>query len=82
MSVDWSKARCRGADPEAYFPRNEGVNDVRRLRERCFACLIRLGCLEDALSRGEKDQHGFWGGMNVRERLALIRSRAKAAANA
>lgn len=81
MSVDWSKARCRGANTATYFPRNEGVNDVGRLRERCFACAIRLDCLEDALSCGEKNQHGFWGGLNVRQRKALIRKREKAVAN-
>ena len=55
---------CAQTDPEAFFPDKGGSTaDAKRT---CFACEVRVQCLEYALARGER--HGIWGGLSYPQR--------------
>lgn len=43
----------------------------RQAREACFACPVRLVCLDIALSR--REQYGIWGGYFPEQRRAIER---------
>lgn len=75
-----SKASCRGADTELFYPprdRNKYQPTAKRARRYCVgdearpACPVRTECLRSAIARDEK--HGIWGGLSHRERNALVR---------
>jgi len=73
---DWQDfARCRGSDPDAFFP--ERGTDTSRAKEVCRGCAVREDCLEYALANREK--FGIWGGTSERERRLLRRARQQAA---
>ena len=73
---DWhDQANCLGVDPDLFFP--ERGASTREAKEVCRGCVVRLECLEYALSNGEK--FGIWGGLSERERRRLRRQRALAA---
>lgn len=66
-------ANCLGCDPELFFPeRGESTVEAKAV---CRSCVVRLECLEFALSIGEKI--GIWGGLSERERRRLRRARAQ-----
>jgi WhiB family redox-sensing transcriptional regulator len=74
---DWrDRGRCRGVDPETFYP--EDGDDVREAAAKavCAECLVREACLEHALTRREK--LGVWGGCTERERRRIIRRRRRA----
>mgnify|MGYP000160797370 CR=1 FL=1 len=64
-----------GVDPDLFFP--ERGASTREAKEVCRGCIVRLECLEYALTNGEK--FGIWGGLSERERRRLRRQRALAA---
>jgi WhiB family redox-sensing transcriptional regulator len=66
------EANCLGVDPDLFFP--ERGASTREAKEVCRGCVVRLECLEYALSNGEK--FGIWGGLSERERRRLRRQRA------
>ena len=66
----YEDAACAdSAYPEAWFPKPE----VRRPKavETCRECVVRVACLDHALSEDIRD--GIWGGMTEDERAALRR---------
>ncbi len=69
------EANCLGVDPDLFFP--ERGASTREAKEVCRGCVVRLECLEFALTNGEK--FGIWGGLSERERRRLRRQRAIAA---
>lgn len=68
------QANCLGVDPDLFFP--ERGASTREAKEVCRGCVVRLDCLEYALTNGEK--FGIWGGLSERERRRLRRQRAQA----
>lgn len=66
------QANCLGVDPDLFFP--ERGASTREAKEVCQGCIVRLDCLEYALTNGEK--FGIWGGLSERERRRLRRQRA------
>jgi hypothetical protein len=46
------EANCLGVDPDLFFP--ERGASTREAKEVCRGCVVRLDCLEYALSNGEK----------------------------
>lgn len=70
-----NEANCLGVDPDLFFP-DRGTS-TREAKEICRGCVVRLDCLEYALTNGEK--FGIWGGLSERERRRLRRQRAVAA---
>lgn len=43
----------------------------RQAREACFACSVRLRCLDKALT--DREQYGIWGGYYPEQRRAIER---------
>ena len=70
-----SQARCRGLDPEIFYPQVEDEAD--EAKSICAQCPVRVPCLEYALSARERD--GIWGGCTEKERRRIIRQRRKSA---
>jgi WhiB family redox-sensing transcriptional regulator len=71
----WTRqASCRALDAELFFP--ETMNDEEAAKRVCADCPVREACLDHALDHGEA--FGIWGGLNLRERRVLRRSRAAA----
>ena len=58
------EAKCRDADPEAFFPEKGG--STREAKRICSACPVRNDCLDYALENDER--FGIWGGLSERER--------------
>ncbi|MDI5965801.1 WhiB family transcriptional regulator [Streptantibioticus silvisoli] len=74
--TDWhDQAQCRGTDPETFFPAGFGaryLTRIERAKDDCWACQVRLDCLDDALNR-EGDtaasmRHGIRGGLEPDQR--------------
>ena len=60
-------AACRGADPDLFFPPEDGGKaQARKAKAICAACPVRRECLEYALRHGE--HWGVWGGISERDR--------------
>jgi WhiB family redox-sensing transcriptional regulator len=69
------RGRCKGVDPEVFYPEDE-EDDAVEAKEICETCVVRETCLEHALAVREKA--GVWGGYTARERRRLIRQRRRA----
>lgn len=70
-----SEASCRGGDPDVirlFFP-GKGES-LRKAKNVCAGCPVRLPCLEHALDRPELQ--GIWGGATEPERDRMRRQRA------
>jgi WhiB family redox-sensing transcriptional regulator len=68
-------ARCNDYDPEIFFdPR---VRFERKAKSICGRCDVRTDCLAYALQT--RIEFGIWGGMNGKERRALLRGSMKVA---
>lgn len=79
MNPSWHQlARCRGVDPEVFYPvSDDGDAVAEEAKSICALCPVREPCLEFALSTREKD--GVWGGLTERERRRVLRRRRKTA---
>ncbi|MCC7075484.1 MAG: WhiB family transcriptional regulator [Acidimicrobiia bacterium] len=71
------QAKCRGLDPEIFFPDPEIEEDASEAITICLECRVQEVCLEHALARREKE--GVWGGATVKERRRIIRRRRRSA---
>jgi len=61
------KAACRGADPDLFFPPEEGGKaQARKAKAICGGCPVRTECLAHAIRHGE--HWGVWGGVSERDR--------------
>lgn len=68
--MSWeTEARCRVYDPEIFF--DTRARSERKAKAICSKCGVRTECLAFALQ--SRSEFGVWGGLNVRERVALIR---------
>jgi len=78
MNLSWrQQARCRGVDPEVFYPVSEDDEDAAEAKSICALCPVREACLEFALTTREKN--GVWGGLTERERRRVLRRRRKTA---
>lgn len=66
-----TRANCRGVDPELFYP--EPGESSAPAKAVCRDCIVRLACLEYAISQHEV--RGVWGGTAERERRELTRKR-------
>ena len=72
-----ARAACRGIDPGLFYPaRGESTREAKDI---CAGCLVRVECLDYALTAGEK--FGIWGGKSERERRRIRRHRASVRAS-
>jgi WhiB family transcriptional regulator, redox-sensing transcriptional regulator len=77
-SATWrQQARCRGVDPDAFYPVSEDESAAEPAKAVCALCPVREPCLEYALTVREK--HGVWGGLTERERRRILRRRRQSA---
>jgi WhiB family transcriptional regulator, redox-sensing transcriptional regulator len=74
----WSRAACRKADPELFFPISSSGTalELSRAKAICARCKVAQPCLNYALAAGPL--HGIWGGTSEEERRTLMQ-RAEAA---
>jgi WhiB family redox-sensing transcriptional regulator len=78
MNTSWRQlARCRGVDPEVFYPVSDDDEAAEEAKSICADCPVREACLEFALSTREKN--GVWGGLTERERRRVLRRRRKTA---
>jgi WhiB family redox-sensing transcriptional regulator len=74
---DWRhRARCRGEDPELFFPTGTAgpvEAQVQAAKAVCAACPVRGECLAWALDAGSDADYGVWGGLDEAERRTLRR---------
>jgi WhiB family transcriptional regulator, redox-sensing transcriptional regulator len=69
-AMSWeTDARCRVYDPEIFF--DTRARSERKAKSICSKCEVRTECLAFAIQ--SRSEFGIWGGLNVRERVALAR---------
>lgn len=69
---EWvSAGMCSRPDAPNMFPHSQNTAGIEAARETCLYCPVRLACLTDALSRGER--FGVWGGLTSDERSSMRR---------
>ncbi len=73
----WRRAACLGKDPHWWFNDDETDKAYRswmdhQARALCWACPVRLSCLNYALVH--REEHGIWGGYDF-EQLRRLRGR-------
>lgn len=70
-TANWDeKARCRGMDPNTFYPgRHSTPAEMREARDVCQKCPVRWDCLAYSLINWEKV--GIWGGFTEIERREL-----------
>ena len=61
-----SKASCRGADVEWFFPKREPDSSISEGRLICASCSVRKECLDFAVSN--MITYGLYGGVAPRDR--------------
>jgi WhiB family redox-sensing transcriptional regulator len=75
---EWKlEARCRGEDPELWFPRTEGQRERNQTvrawtmtaKAICAQCPVIADCLGYAMTCDVR--YGIWGGMTEAERARL-----------
>lgn len=66
---DWRHhAACREEKPDLFYG---DKGDDALAKDTCQICPVRQACLDWALET--KEPHGVWGGLDERERRALLR---------
>ena len=80
---DWrTLARCRGTDPNFFYPIGRGRQADEQIDEAkavCRGCPSREGCLAYAIST--RQHRGVWGGTSPEERRRLVRARVRTVAS-
>lgn len=74
--TDWrDRAGCRSENPETFFPDGytaRYITRIQRAKDTCWACPVRLDCLDDALDRegdaAANRRHGIRGGLDPKQR--------------
>lgn len=66
-------AICQLVDPETFFPKERNDAASEPAKKICRLCPVREACLEEAFI--QKIEWGVWGGLNERERRAILRKK-------
>jgi WhiB family redox-sensing transcriptional regulator len=71
-SIDWmDNVSCKGVDTKVFFPSEAAGVEAAQLV--CAQCIVRIECLEYALSN--RIDYGVWGGTSKRERNRILKQR-------
>ena len=65
----WDRAKCRGHDPDLWFPSDEKRSGYKHARRICARCPVQLECLEDAVISDSR--YGMFGGLTPTERARI-----------
>jgi WhiB family transcriptional regulator, redox-sensing transcriptional regulator len=60
------RAKCRGMDPDLFFPESGANQDVALAKATCAGCPVAQECSDYADNYGEK--FGIWGGESSLDR--------------
>jgi len=72
------KQTCKDADPELFFPDDNGVYiNLVKAKNICNSCPLLVDCLSYALKHPELE--GVWGATTLKERKQLRRRRSRVA---
>jgi WhiB family transcriptional regulator, redox-sensing transcriptional regulator len=63
-------ALCAFVGTEPFYPASDDKDTAAAAKAVCRGCDVRAQCLDDALRRSEP--YGIWGGLDERERRALV----------
>ena len=63
-------AKCKGMDPEFFFPEKGAIAAPKKI---CANCPVQLDCLDYAVEN--RIEFGVWGGVSQRQRLRLYKTR-------
>ncbi len=81
LAESWQdRAACKGPQATVFFPptqserKEEKLAREARAKAICKTCVVRVECLEYAISI--REPHGIWGGLNETERKQLVERRA------
>ena len=66
----FADANCLGLDPAVFI--TEGGESLEPARRVCAACVVRVECLDYALSQSPRVV-GVWGGTSERDRRSMRR---------
>lgn len=73
-TANWrNKAKCRGSDPDMFFPESKDKQYAKKALAVCHKCEVKDDCLDHAIENNEK--YGVWGGMTPAERDMISRTR-------
>ena len=80
---DWrAVARCRGTDPNLFYPIGRGRQadqQIEAAKAVCNGCPSADACLAHAMST--RQHRGVWGGTSPEERRRLARARLRTVAS-
>jgi WhiB family transcriptional regulator, redox-sensing transcriptional regulator len=83
-AANWrSAAACLSADPDLFFPistTGPAEKQIARAKTICAGCMVRLECLEFAMTHDQV--YGIWGGTTAEDRQRQRRRKRRAAAAA
>lgn len=71
-----NSAKCRGQDPDLWFPEGPTAElDAMEAKRICAGCPVRQQCLDMAMGRerGRNDREGIFGGLDGKQRRYLYR---------
>lgn len=68
-------AKCRGMDPEIFYPERGDVVTLRTAKSVCESCPVTGPCLEFALDMNERE--GVFGGKSAKQRRELRSAQAE-----
>lgn len=79
MNTAWREhAACSGHNPETWFPDGytaRYTTRIQRAKHVCWACPVRIACLDDALDRegdaAARHRHGIRGGLDPEQRWRI-----------
>ena len=68
-----SRAACRSADPDLFFPvsaSGASIEQVTEAKAICARCPVLLQCREYALAT--REPYGVWGGLSEHDREEIL----------
>lgn len=69
----YAQAICSQIDPDMWVADKPLPSEVQMLLSICMSCPVRQECAEFAITNHH--DHGIWGGLMPRERMAIRRKR-------